>query len=151
MPVEKRWPLEELVAAVRDYAIATRDRVTIAYVALSGVNMTREHARDLAALFASVRIKVNLIDVNDPTGQFQPPSEEEVGQFRQELFQFHIPLVRRYAGGSDIGAACGTLAATREGGSLLEAPIEAGRGQEITEPHRLTVPTGYPRMDTEEG
>jgi len=120
MPIEKQWPLAELVPAVRDYAAATKDRATLAYVAVSGVNMSRQAAQNLARLFDGVRVKINLIDVNDASGRYQPPTEDEVRDFRDELSKFSIPLVRRYAGGRDIGAACGTLAATRQGGHVLD-------------------------------
>ena len=119
MPIEERWPLDELVAAVRDYAATSGSRVTLAYVGISGVNMSRQAAQELAHLFAGIRVKVNLIEVNDPSGRFKPPSEAEVRDFRDELSQFSIPLVRRYAGGQDINAACGTLAATRVGGQIM--------------------------------
>jgi 23S rRNA (adenine2503-C2)-methyltransferase len=119
MPIEDRWPLAELATAVREHAAVSKDRVTLAYVGVAGVNMSRQAARDLASLFAGVRVKVNLIAVNDPSGRFTPPSEAEVRDFREELSQFSIPLVRRYAGGSDINAACGTLAATRVGGRVV--------------------------------
>jgi 23S rRNA (adenine2503-C2)-methyltransferase len=119
MPIEARWPLTELVPAIREYAAVSKDRVTLAYVAVSGVNMSRQAAQDLARLFDGVRVKINLIDVNDPSGQLQPPSDHEVMDFRDELSKFSIPLVRRYAGGRDICAACGTLAATRQGGQVV--------------------------------
>jgi 23S rRNA m2A2503 methyltransferase len=118
MPIEERWPLAELAPAVREYAAASKGRVTLAYVAISSMNMSRQSAQDLASLFAGVRVKVNLIEVNDPSGRFRPPTEGEVRDFRDELSQFSIPLVRRYAGGRDICAACGTLAATRQGGEV---------------------------------
>ena len=121
MPVEKTWALPELVAAIRDYAAAYKGRVTLAYVAVSGVNMSREAARRIAELFAGVPVKVNLIDVNDASGEFKPPTDEEVRVFRDELFAASIPVARRYAGGRDIGAACGTLAATRQGGTVLNS------------------------------
>jgi len=119
MPIEARWPLEELVAAVRDYATTSRSRVTLAYVGISGVNMSRQAARDVARLFAGIRVKVNLIDVNDSAGRYQPPTDAEVSELRAELSAHAIPVVRRYAGGRDICAACGTLAATRQGGVVI--------------------------------
>ncbi|MBN2573675.1 MAG: radical SAM protein [Deltaproteobacteria bacterium] len=119
MPIERRWPLRDLAAAVRAYAAASRSRVTLAYVGISGLNVNRQAARDLARLFAEVRVKVNLIDVNDATGRYMPPTDAEVSEFRDELSAHHIPVVRRYAGGRDICAACGTLAATRQGGVVL--------------------------------
>jgi 23S rRNA (adenine2503-C2)-methyltransferase len=125
MPVEQRWPLAELVPAIRAYAAANKGRVTLAYVGVSGSNMTAQAARDLAGLLAGMRVKVNLVDVNDPAGRFLPPTDAEVAAFRDELSRFQIPLVRRYAGGRDICAACGTLAATRQGGEVIYEPIRS--------------------------
>ncbi len=119
MPIEKTWPLTELVPAIRDYAAANKGRVTLAYVAVSGANMDRAAAEELGRLFQGTKIKINLIDVNDSQGHFAPPTDAEIATFRAELSRFSIPLVRRYAGGRDIGAACGTLAATRTGGEVL--------------------------------
>jgi 23S rRNA (adenine2503-C2)-methyltransferase len=116
MPAEKSWPLAEVMSAVREYAAAHGGRVTFAWVGISGVDMGREHAAELARLLAGLRAKVTLIDVNDNAGRFRPPSEQEVNEFRDELLAHAIPVSRRYAGGREIGAACGTLAATRSGG-----------------------------------
>jgi 23S rRNA (adenine2503-C2)-methyltransferase len=120
MPIEKRWPLTELVPALRDHAAAAGGRLTVAYVALGGVNTSPAHARDLGALLAGVPVKISLIDVSDETGQYRPPTPDELGAFRQALDQaLGAPVVRRYSGGRDIGAACGTLSASRTGGELL--------------------------------
>jgi 23S rRNA (adenine2503-C2)-methyltransferase len=81
--------------------------------------MGREAARALAELLAGVRAKVTLIDVNDDSGRYPPPTDEEVREFRDELLAHKIPVSRRYAGGREIGAACGTLAATRAGGTIF--------------------------------
>ena len=93
--------------------------MTFAYVGISGVNMAREHAGRLVELLAGLRAKVTLIDVNDDSGRYQPPTNDEVREFRDELLAHHIPVSRRYAGGRDIGAACGTLAATSVGGVVF--------------------------------
>ena len=119
MPIEKTWPMDELVQAVREYAQASKTRVTLAYVAVSGANMDALAAREIARLFDGVKVKINLIDVNDPSGNFLPPTDAEIALFRAELTRFSIPVARRYAGGRDINAACGTLAATRTGGQLI--------------------------------
>lgn len=119
MPIERRWPLPELMTAVREHAAATGDRMTLAYVAIGGVNMSREHARALAVLVTGLRVKISLIDVSDEVGGYQPPSEAEIEGFRDELFAARIPVVRRYSGGRDIGAACGTLSASQRGGELV--------------------------------
>ena len=119
MPAEKRWPLAEVMAAAREYAASCGGRVTFAYVGISGVNMEREDAHRLAELLSGLRAKVTLIDVNDDSGRYQPPTDDEVRELRDELLAHHIPVSRRYAGGREIGAACGTLAATRAGGEVL--------------------------------
>jgi 23S rRNA (adenine2503-C2)-methyltransferase len=125
MPIERRWPLPELMGAVRAHAAATGERVTIAYVAIGGVNTTRAHARALVELLAGLKVKVNLIDVADEAGAYRPPDARELGEFRDELFAAGIPVVRRYSGGREIGAACGTLAGTRSGGELVELRVTA--------------------------
>jgi len=94
VPAEKRWPLAEVMAAVREYAASCRSRVTFAYVGISGVNMAREDARKLAELLTGLRAKVTLIDVNDDTGRYQPPTDYEVREFRDELLSRHIPVSR---------------------------------------------------------
>jgi 23S rRNA (adenine2503-C2)-methyltransferase len=120
MPIEKRWPLTELIPAIRDYSAVAGGRVTIAYVAIGGVNTSPEHARQLGALLAGLKAKVNLIDVTDETGRYRPPSADELTQFHQALDEaLGVPVVRRYSGGAEIGAACGTLAASRAGGQVV--------------------------------
>jgi len=118
MPIERRWPLPELMAVIRAYVAASGTRATIAYVAIGGVNTSPEHARQLAALLGDLKVKLNLIDVNDETGRYRPPSDEELGAFRDALgAAWGGPVVRRYSGGGEIGAACGTLSASRKGGA----------------------------------
>ena len=118
MPIEDRWPLAEVMAAMRDHAAARGQRVTLAYVVLGGVNATPAHAQALGALIGETRVKLNLIDVTDDTGRYRRATPGELGAFRDALDALGVPVVRRYSGGSDIGAACGTLAATRRGGAL---------------------------------
>jgi 23S rRNA (adenine2503-C2)-methyltransferase len=116
MPIEDRWPLAEVMAAMRDHAAARGQRVTLAYVVIGGVNATPAHARALGALIGDLRVKLNLIDVTDDTGRYRRATPDELAAFRDALDALGVPVVRRYSGGSDIGAACGTLAATRRGG-----------------------------------
>lgn len=119
MPIEARWPLPELMEAVRGYAETTGQRVTIAYVAIGGVNTTPEHARQLAALVEGLKVKINLIDVSDDTGKYRPPTSDELAAFRDALMQLGAPVVRRYSGGQEIAAGCGRLAASQRGGEIL--------------------------------
>ena len=113
LPIEKVYPLPELLGAVRDYHAATRKRVTFAWTVMAGINTSREDARALAELTQGLPILLDLIDVNDPTGQFRRPSTEEANAFRDALREeLAMPVQRRYSGGQDIQGACGMLAAT---------------------------------------
>ena len=111
MPVEGAYPLTELVPAMREYHEATGRRVILAWTMMAGVNMRDEDAQMLADLTHGLPIKLDLIDVNDPTGRFRPPSAEELNAFRDALTaKLGVPVGRRYSGGRDIHAACGMLA-----------------------------------------
>ena len=94
----------------------------VAYVCIRGVNTGREDAEAIRQAFAGVPIKLDLIEVTDPTGRYQPPGPEELARFRDQLQILGAPVVRRYSGGKEIGAACGTLEASSYGGTVLAAP-----------------------------
>jgi 23S rRNA (adenine2503-C2)-methyltransferase len=113
LPVEKIHPTSEWMEAVRDYQRATGGRITLAWIMISGVNTRPEDAVQLAELTRGLPIKLDLIDVNDPTGTYRPPAPDELNAFRDALRQ-HLaaPVARRYSGGQDIHAACGLLAGT---------------------------------------
>lgn len=125
LPIEKAHPLPELVDAIREYATVRRERAMIAYVAISGFNLGREDAVALKETFEGIPIKVDLIDVTDPTGKYLPPSPEELKAFRDHLQILGAPIARRYSGGKEIGAACGTLEASQYGGVVLPPPASA--------------------------
>ncbi len=111
MPVASRWPVVEVMAAARRHAQARRDRVMLAYVCIAGVNVGEDDARALGELIGDTAVRLDLIDVTDPTGRFQPPPPDEMRGFRDALTRYvGQPVVRRYSGGADIQAACGTLA-----------------------------------------
>ncbi|WP_257458325.1 radical SAM protein [Archangium lipolyticum] len=126
LPIEKAHPLPELVDAIREYATVRRERAMIAYVTISGFNMGPEDALALKETFEGIPIKVDLIDVTDPTGKYLPPSAEELKAFRDHLQILKAPIARRYSGGKEIGAACGTLEASQYGGVVLPSPGAAG-------------------------
>jgi 23S rRNA (adenine2503-C2)-methyltransferase len=112
--VAERWSAAELMAAARRYGLARRERVNLAYVCIGGVNCRDEDARAIAALVGDTPVRLDLIDVTDATGRFAPPTSEELSVFRDALTR-HLgqPVARRYSGGADIQAACGTLAGIR--------------------------------------
>ena len=111
MPVASKWPIADLMAAARRHAIDRRDRVMLSYVCIAGENVGEDDAIALGQVIRDTPVRLDLIDVTDPTGRFQPPTPEEMHTFRDALTR-HVgqPVVRRYSGGKDIGAACGTLA-----------------------------------------
>jgi 23S rRNA (adenine2503-C2)-methyltransferase len=122
LPVEETHPLPELMEALREYHRATGRRVTLAWTLLAGVNTRPEDARLLAELTAGLPVKLDLIDVNDPTGEFRPPTAEELNAFRDALrAEVGVPVVRRYSGGQDVHGGCGMLAG-RAGPAAEERP-----------------------------
>jgi 23S rRNA (adenine2503-C2)-methyltransferase len=114
LPVERGNPTPELVEVLREYHARSGQRVTLAWTMISGVNVGEEDARKLAELTRGLPVKLDLIDVNDPTGRFKPPSRAELEAFRDALrAHLGMPVARRYSGGQDIGGACGMLSAAR--------------------------------------
>lgn len=121
MPVGKSWRVEELAEVMREQARRWQGLVHLAWVLISGENTQPEEARELRRLFPDVRVRVSVIDVNDPTGEFRRASDEERTRFLGALAEQRIAFVRRYSGGPDIHAACGMLAQVRQGGRELAA------------------------------
>ena len=121
MPIEATHPFADLVGAVREYAAVRRERAMLAYVLIAGFNTGREDAEALACAFRGIPIKLDLIEVTDPSGRYRPPGADELARFRDELQVLQAPVARRYSGGKDILAACGTLAGTAVGGELIQA------------------------------
>ena len=111
MPVETTQPLPELMEAIREYHAVSGRRITLAWTMISGFNTREEDAVQLAELVRGLPITLDLIDVNDATGRFLPPSPAELDAFRDALRKhLKMPVARRYSGGQDIHAACGMLA-----------------------------------------
>jgi 23S rRNA (adenine2503-C2)-methyltransferase len=114
MPVNRGWPLEELMAACRSFPLPLRQRITFEYVLLHEVNDSREDATRLARLLQGVRAKVNLIPFNDWEGAaFRRPPLSRILPFQQLLLERGITATIRWSKGEDIGAACGQLAEGR--------------------------------------
>src|SRR5438128_5328287 len=110
MPVNRAWNLEALMAAVRRYPLAPRQRVFFEYVLLDGVNDAPEDAQRLARLLRNVPAKVNLIPFNDwPASDFRRPPLARILAFQSLLLDAGITTTVRWSKGEDIGAACGQL------------------------------------------
>ncbi|HKW37122.1 MAG TPA: 23S rRNA (adenine(2503)-C(2))-methyltransferase RlmN [Burkholderiales bacterium] len=112
MPINKSYPLAELLAACRRYLErAPRDFITFEYVMLDGVNDAEAHARELIALVESVPCKVNLIPFNPfPNSGFVRSSRRAIERFSELLNASGIVTTTRKTRGEDIDAACGQLA-----------------------------------------
>jgi 23S rRNA (adenine2503-C2)-methyltransferase len=111
MPVNDRYPLEDVLAECRRYVQLRRRKVFVEYVMLAGVNDSPAHAADLAGLLDKSSFKVNLIPYN-PTGMFDGSSREAIDAFKRVLDKARLPSTVRLTRGRDIAAACGQLAAT---------------------------------------
>ncbi len=115
MPITKKWTIEKLLAALRDFPLRNRERLTFEYVLLGGVNDSPAHARELVDLIRGLRAKVNLIALNPgPEIPFTMPEPERVLAFQSVLTGAGIPAFIRRPRGRDIYAACGQLKHTTE-------------------------------------
>jgi 23S rRNA (adenine2503-C2)-methyltransferase len=110
VPINRKYPLEELIAACRRFPLRRRSRITFEYVLLDGVNDTLDDARRLARLLAGIKSKVNLLPLNEAAGiPFKRPSDDRVNAFACELSERGVPVSVRKSRGRDIRAACGQL------------------------------------------
>ena len=115
MPITKKWTIEKLMAALREFPLRNRERLTFEYVLLGGVNDGVQHAREMVDLIRGLRAKVNLIALNSgPEIPFSTPSDERVLAFQSVLTRAGIPAFVRRPRGRDIYAACGQLKRTTE-------------------------------------
>lgn len=110
MPINRRYPIERVLAAVDDYIERTHRRVTFEYALIAGLNDTEEQARQLGRLLKGKLVHVNLIPINAvEENDFLPSSEEQISTFKSILEKSGINVTIRRELGSDINAACGQL------------------------------------------
>jgi 23S rRNA (adenine2503-C2)-methyltransferase len=115
MPLNRKWNLQLLIAAAREFPLRTREYVTFEYVLLGGVNDELSNAREVCELLRGLPCKVNLIALNPGPGiDFLTPSAERVEAFQNILRKSGIPAFVRRPRGRDIYAACGQLKRTVE-------------------------------------
>jgi 23S rRNA (adenine2503-C2)-methyltransferase len=125
MPLNKKWNLQMLIAAARDFPLRTREWITFEYVLLGSVNDEPENAKEVAELLRGLRCKVNLIALNPGPGiDFTTPSEARVAAFQKILRDAGIPAFVRRPRGRDIYAACGQLKRTVEGSTSASQPVQ---------------------------
>ncbi len=112
MPINRKYPIAELLDAVRSYMSSLSDKrlPVIEYTLIAGINDHRQHARDLAELLANFPCKINLIPFNPfALSDYKRPSGSAVSNFRQILLQAGYTVTVRTTRADDIGAACGQL------------------------------------------
>jgi 23S rRNA (adenine2503-C2)-methyltransferase len=111
-PINRKYPLAELMQACRNYPLSDRERLTFEYVMLESVNDSDRDARNLVKLLAGVRAKVNLIPHNPaPELPYRASSMDRILTFQKILTAAGLPSFIRRPRGQDISAACGQLAA----------------------------------------
>jgi 23S rRNA (adenine2503-C2)-methyltransferase len=110
VPVNRKYGIEDILAAARKFPLRRRNRITFEYVLLRGVNDTPEDAHRLVRLLGNIRCKVNLIPLNEAAGiPFERPSDERVDTFARILANAGLTVSVRKSRGRDIRAACGQL------------------------------------------
>jgi len=111
MPVNRKYPLADLLAALREYELPNRRRITVEYVLIKGVNDSPAHARRLVRALHGLRAKVNLIPFNPwPGCTLDAPDPADVAAFEARLKDSPYTVMLRKEKGRDILAACGQLA-----------------------------------------
>jgi 23S rRNA (adenine2503-C2)-methyltransferase len=126
MPVNRRYPLETLLQACRDFPLPRHRRITFAYVLLKDVNDAPAQARQLARLLRGLRVKINLIPFNPHARlPFSPPPESRILEFQEILRQQNYAVFIRESRGQEIAAACGHLVGEPENFEESRRPVNS--------------------------
>jgi 23S rRNA (adenine2503-C2)-methyltransferase len=111
MPINRKYPIEKLLEACRQFPLRGGRRITFEYVLLKDVNDTPDDAYRLAKLLRPVKSKINLIPFNSHPGcRYQRPPEDTILRFQEILIDKNYTVMIRRSKGQDISAACGQLA-----------------------------------------
>lgn len=120
MPINRRYPLNRVLEACRNFPLRRRARITFEYVLVKGVNDSSQDARRLLRILRGIPSKVNLIPLNEAPGiPFKKPSEDKIVQFQEILMQGGLTAIVRKSKGAEISAACGQLQG-KEGPSNID-------------------------------
>ncbi len=111
MPINKKYPIEELIPAIREFSKDSKDPVTFECVLIEGINTGIDDAKKLAKLLNRINAKANLIPYNGASSELKAPDKETVDIFSQELKRRGVFFTLRKSRGQDINAACGQLRA----------------------------------------
>ena len=114
MPIEKAYPIQEIVTLLRRYDFSHQRRLSFEYILLEGVNDSEKHLQALLRLLKGLSCRINIIRFNRiPSSQFFSPSMDKMILFRDTLTSHGIQTTIRKSKGEDIQAACGLLSASR--------------------------------------
>lgn len=129
MPINQRFPLEILLETLKRYPLSPRQKITIEYILIKGVNDSMEDAKRLTRLLAPIKAKVNLIPFNEHEGcDFRRPGEEVIHAFMGILLDRNFTAIVRKSKGQDISAACGQLSAKVVGDQAMLKPSADNEG-----------------------
>ena len=112
MPIEKRYNIQELKKALKEFNQVTKDRITIEYILIGGLNDTKECALELIEFLKDIKCNINLIPYNpvDDNNGFKKPIKKDMLKFKYLLEASGKKVTIRLERGADIDAACGQLA-----------------------------------------
>jgi 23S rRNA (adenine2503-C2)-methyltransferase len=110
MPINRKYPIEELLEACRLYPLKPRCKITFEYILIKGINDSPEDAKRLAKLLKPIKAKINLIPFNEHSkSDLTSPDSSVVLRFQKDLNKYGYSAIIRYSKGQDISAACGQL------------------------------------------
>jgi len=114
MPINRRWDVDALIKACRDYPVSRRRRITFEYLLLAGINDSQKHAAMLGRLLRGIPAKINLIPFNESQGiPFKRSNNDQMEKFQNILRDMNYTVMMRKSKGRDISAACGQLYAEK--------------------------------------
>lgn len=111
MPINRRYPISEVMDAARYFSRKTHHRVALEYLMLKGINDSPEHACELAALIGNDDFYVNLIPYNSTDNEFCKSDPNEISKFCEVLKKNGVVATKRHEFGANLNAACGQLRA----------------------------------------
>ncbi len=127
MPINRKWNIGKLLAALRVYPLEQRRRITFEYVLLAGVNDSVADAAQLTKLLRGLKCKVNVIPYNPhPEAAYARPTKSAIDAFQNECKRLGLPTYLRTPRGDDIDAACGQLANRVDGSPLIPLRVRKG-------------------------
>lgn len=114
MPINRKYPLEELLGAAHEFARTTKRRITLEYILIDDINDSPTYAKKLQSIAQRIPSKINLIAINDFEGcPYKRPTDEKIETFQKILYEGNVTALLRKSKGTEILAACGQLASKK--------------------------------------